>query len=66
MKPLLKEGENHKLSKLCLRTKNPRAFMLGSVNIPTMQNIEAQINEYLQVHTNKYYFSGSVLIAQNC
>lgn len=30
-----------------------------------MQNLEAQVNEYLQVHTNKYYFSGSVLIAQN-
>lgn len=30
-----------------------------------MQNIEAQVNEYLQVHTNKYYLSGSVLIAQN-
>lgn len=30
-----------------------------------MQNIEAKVNEYLQVHTNKYYFSGSVLIAQN-
>lgn len=30
-----------------------------------MQNIQAKINEYLQVHTNKYYFSGSVLIAQN-
>lgn len=30
-----------------------------------MQNIQDKINEYLQVHTNKYYFSGAVLIAQN-